>query len=90
MFIVWALLAANVGIAMQTRLMIMALPISSVLGAISVDALAKTPEKPIHISFIVRVSIVLTMVFGLKETLTWFNPTSSYMLGKLSREDYLF
>src|SRR5690606_23944218 len=67
MFIVWALLAANVGIAMQTRLMIMALPISSVLGAISVDALAKTPEKPIHISCSVRVSIVLTMVFGLKE-----------------------
>jgi hypothetical protein len=91
-FIFWAISAANAGIAMQTRLMIVLLPISAVLGAIAVDTLGKAPEKPIHLAFIVRALMVLTLVFGLKESVAWFSHArvGNYLLGEISRSDYLF
>jgi hypothetical protein len=91
-FIFWAFSAANAGIAMQTRLMIVLMPISAVLGALAIDALGNAPDKPIHLSFIVRALFVITLLFGLKDTLTWFTRArvGSYLLGETSREDYLF
>lgn len=91
-FIFWAVSAANTGIAMQTRLMIVLLPISAVLGALAIDALAKAPDKPVHLSFIVRALFVITLVLSLKDTLTWFSRArvGTYLLGETSREEYLF
>src|SRR5690606_27984072 len=76
----------------QTRLMIVLLPISAVLGALAIDALNRTPEKPIHLSFIVRALIVITLFFGFKDAITWFSRArvGTYFLGEISREDFLF
>jgi hypothetical protein len=91
-FIFWSVSAANLGITMQTRLMIAVLPISAALGVLAIEALAKAPEKPIHLSFIVRALFAITLLFGLKDTLTWFSRArvGSYLLGETSRDDYLF
>jgi hypothetical protein len=91
-FIFWAIAAANAGIAMQTRLMIVMLPISALLGALAVDALSRMPEKPIDLYFIIRTLIVLTLLLSVKDVLTWFNRArvGEYLLGDISREDFVF
>lgn len=92
LFAFWALAAANMGIAMQIRLMMVLLPISAVLGAVAVDALCRMPDKPLNLSFIVRGLILVTLILGMRDAVARFNQTriGGYLLGETSREDFLF
>jgi hypothetical protein len=92
LFVFWALSAADAGIAMQTRLMIVLLPISAVMGALAVEALCRMPDKPLNLSFIVRALITMTLVLVLKDGFARFTQMriGGYLLGETSREDYLF
>lgn len=91
-FLFWGISAANVGIAMQTRLMIMIFPIGAVTGALVVQAMKQFGEKPVNISFIVHGLIVVTLFTGSLEISSLFTWTKigSYMLGLTSEADYLF
>lgn len=92
LFIVWGIMAANAGIAMQTRLMIVIFPPAALLGTITLHAIGKSPVRPIHLDFIVRVVVGLTLVLCLKEAVTRFDQmrVGSYFLSAVTRDEYLF
>ncbi|MBW4439596.1 MAG: glycosyltransferase family 39 protein [Pleurocapsa minor GSE-CHR-MK-17-07R] len=91
-YIYWAVTAAFTGIGMQTRLVIMLLPISAVLGACALVGLDRLPEKPIKVSFIVRGIFLLTVLFSLFEVHKKVNETHflEVTLGTMPEQEFLF
>ena len=91
-FIFWGVAAANAGIAMQMRLMIVVFPVAAVLGALTLDALSLMPEKPVNFAFIVRGLITVTLLFVFKDALTEIDQMrlGSYLLGNVPRSEFLF
>jgi hypothetical protein len=91
-YLYWAVTAAFTGIGMQTRLVIMLLPISAVLGAGALVTLDRLPEKPIKVSFIVRGLLLLTLLFSLFEVHKKVNETRfpEVTLGTMPEQEFLF
>ncbi|KXK22740.1 MAG: hypothetical protein UZ15_CFX003000890 [Chloroflexi bacterium OLB15] len=91
-YIYWAVSMAFLGIATQTRLVIVILPISAVLGAVAVQTLDLLPEKPVNLGFLIRAMIVLTTAFSVIDTIGYVAKTRSFevVLGTTSEEEFLF
>ncbi|MFQ3566853.1 MAG: glycosyltransferase family 39 protein [Aggregatilineales bacterium] len=88
----WIIAAAFTGIGMQTRLMIALVPLSALLGALVIAAIARWPQKPVNLHFILRVLIVITFAVNLVDVV--YRITSrgviDVMTAVASREEYLF
>ncbi len=87
----WALLAASSGIGMQTRLVIVGLPVAAVAGALGIYSLSLMPEKPIFVGFIVRAALVLTLLYGAIDVARQFvsSGTAPALLALASRDQFL-
>lgn len=87
----WMGTAAYFDLSTQTRLMTMLFPPMIVLGALGFHGLAGWPEKPIHISFVVRGVLVLTLVFGLLDVVRETTRTRAldYHLSRIDRSAYI-
>ncbi|MBI5670309.1 MAG: glycosyltransferase family 39 protein [Chloroflexi bacterium] len=87
----WLVMASLSNIGAQTRLMVMALPVAAVAGAIGIESLSRWPRKPLDIGFVVRAALVLTLALGTLETLreTVQVRAVPYLLGMVSRNDFL-
>ncbi len=64
LLVFWIILAAVSDIGAQTRLVMMALPLAAAAGALGFFALAHMPDKPIHLSFVVRAAFTLTLILS--------------------------
>ena len=87
----WLVLAALSSIGVQTRLMMMAMPVFAVLGALGFYGLSRLPRKPLDVYFVARALLVLTLVFTLLDAVrdTLRTGILPYLMGQTSRADYL-
>jgi hypothetical protein len=91
-YVYWATTAALTGIAMQTRLVIMILPISAILGAAAVVRLKDLPEKPIDLSFMFRAILVFTLSLSAIGIISKVNETRllDVVFGRITEDEFLF
>lgn len=87
----WMFIAATSGIGGQTRLMIIALPLAAILGAIAYHSIENWPRRPLDILFILQAAIILSVLLGLFDFLHYFSKTRviEYHTASISREQYL-
>lgn len=87
----WMVMASLSNIGAQTRLMMMALPVSAVAGAVGLNGLSRWPRRPLDVGFVVRAALVLTLVLGTLDVLrdTVQIRAIPYLLGMVSRSDFL-
>ncbi|QPC84359.1 hypothetical protein G4Y79_08285 [Phototrophicus methaneseepsis] len=87
----WMLLASLSGIGSQTRLMLVALPIAAILGAMGYHSLEQMPSKPLNILFIVQAAIVMGLLLGGFDYLTHFASSNvlAYHAGVIDEDTYL-
>jgi hypothetical protein len=87
----WALMAASSGIGMQTRLVMVGLPVAAVAGALGIYSLSLMPEKPVFVGFIVRAALALTLLYGVIDVARQFvsGGASSALLALETRDQYL-
>jgi hypothetical protein len=86
----WAALAAYTGLGRQTRLMVVTLPVAAVASGLGFYGLSLMPRKPLDTWFIVRGVLVVTLILGVIDTLRESATALPYLLGNVSRGEYLF
>jgi hypothetical protein len=88
----WAVTALLSGVGLQTRLMMMALPVFAGAGALAFVGMWRLPEKPIQIAFIVRVLFILTLALMIIDTARAVvrERAADYLLGTITLEEYLY
>lgn len=91
-WLIWAGVGLASGIGVQTRLMVMALPAFAVAGAVAFIGLWRMPEKPVMITFIVRVAFVITTVLMLADAAMWVvrERSAAYLFSSLPNEQFLY
>ena len=92
LMIFWAIMAAANSVGIQTRLMVMALPIFAAAGAVALHGLSQFPEKPVDIDFIVRMVLALTLVLTLLDALqtTVREQVVPYLTAQVDLGDYMY
>jgi len=87
----WMVMAALSSIGVQTRLMMMAMPMAAVLGTLGLFSLSRWPRKPLNVYFIAQALVSLTLIFtgidAIREMVR--AGVVSYLTANSSREDYL-
>ncbi len=88
----WMLTAAWSVTGMQTRLMMMSLPVFAVTGALGFAGLANFPKKPLDINWIVRIAFVATIAFGFIDVAETFTKEeiAPYFVGDISLNDFMY
>lgn len=91
-YVYWAISMAFMGIATQTRLVIVILPISAILGAVALQSLDLLTEKPVNLGFLIRALIVFTTLFSVIDMISHVAKTRTFevVLGTVSKEEFLF
>lgn len=89
--IFWMFIAATSGIGGQTRLMIVLLPMSVILGAIAYHGIENWPRRPLDVLFIFQAAIILSLFFGIFNFIDYFSKTRviEYHASTLSKNAYL-
>jgi hypothetical protein len=87
----WMVMASLSSIGVQTRLMMMAMPVAAVLGALGFHSLSRWPRKPLNVYFIAQTLIGLTLVFTVIDAIreTVHGDVVPYLTGDISRDAYL-
>jgi hypothetical protein len=90
-WLIWLVLSTFTSVGTQTRLMMMAVPVAAVAGALAVYSLRFWPRKPFDVGFILRAALVLTLgltaVDALRETLG--GGSANVFAGLTSRAAYI-
>ena len=91
MLIFWVGMAALSSIGVQTRLMMMAMPIAVVLGALGFYSLSRWPRKPLNVYFVAQALVTLTLIFTLIDVIrdTVRMQVLPVLTANLSRDAYL-
>jgi hypothetical protein len=91
MLIFWAVMAALSSIGVQTRLMMMAMPVAAVLGALGFYSLSRWPRKPFNVYFVAQALVTLTLIFTLIDVIrdTVRMQVLPVLTANLSRDAYL-
>jgi Dolichyl-phosphate-mannose-protein mannosyltransferase len=86
----WIVMAAATGIGVQTRLMMMGMPLVAVAAALGFYSLSRAPRKPLDMRFMTRALIALTLIFSLLDAVraTVGAKIVPYLLADVSAEDY--
>jgi hypothetical protein len=85
-------MAALSSVGMQTRLVMMALPLFAVLGALGFVGLEAWPRKPIDVRFIVRAMLVITLAMGAVDALRSQvrDQVVPHLLGIVSADEFMY
>ncbi len=92
LLIFWGAFAALNSVGIQTRLMVMALPMFAAAGAVALHGLASFPKKPLDIHFIVRVALALTLALTLLDALrdTVREQVVPYLTAQVGLSDFMY
>jgi hypothetical protein len=92
LLIFWAVMAALSSVGMQTRLVMMALPLFAVLGALGFVGLEAWPRKPIDVRFIIRAMLVITLALGAVDALRSQvrDQVVPHLLGIVSADEFMY
>lgn len=90
--LMWIGIAVFSALGTQVRLFITAFPIFAILGGMGFSGLARWPEKPIHLYFMVRTVFIFTLLLtGLDLVLEQTrSQTLHYFLGRMTKTEYLY
>ncbi|MBZ0285986.1 MAG: hypothetical protein K8I30_00120, partial [Anaerolineae bacterium] len=87
----WVVMAALSSIGVQTRLMMMAMPVTAILGALGFYSLSRWPRKPLNVYFLAQALVTMTLIFTVIDVIrdTVRTQVLPVLTANLSRDDYL-
>lgn len=91
LLLIWAALAAFTLLGAQTRLMMPALAVSAVAGALALEGTARWPQKPVSLYPVLRGIVAFTFVLALAEMVyvTVRERPAAYLTAAADRAEYL-
>ncbi len=86
----WMGMGAVTDIGVQTRLMMMAMPVSAVAAALGFHSIGRWPRKPLDMGFVARALIALTLIFATLDVVRYTvkSKVVPYLLAEFSADDY--